>query len=584
MEENIDLEKFFSFSDVANIELETLPNDLQEKADLKPAPLPEIYKDNKDSKQLNKLQEPLFNCLQQCNKKLINTGHDIITAMHSNDAKILTVNALEDKYKASVYLTFQQHNKNILTTDWIKKAMEYAKTNTKHFEINRPYLDAIKSIFVDRKGIQDYNQGGGDDELILNSDTRKLKELKFYQKPEGYPLELQGKYNMFMVAKYEKTNDNKKQEMEYCIIDLDNNLLISNDQLKLYWHNMDKNKNSCFDNEEYPVYISGEKWFAFRINNILKNEHFQDAQANILFNGQKMFQISELCSKNQEQLRQNIDRANENDTEASCYNNVGNVIKYWMIDLFEQAVSYQNQINVTNTLTGLYRNFIQIQKNLLLSFSDDKEKKLQSSLFITPCLNKDKTSCNHRRGDYCDIMDFSNKHGGDRLQIEQFKRTFKNTNIKEFFKKIKENELTINELMCKFVEFITDKVVEVTTEKAKDIKNNPQLETVNNKKREESQTDNVNPIITNNDNQRTIPLLSNRIKDTRDKGKEGKESKTDNVNPIITNNNNEPVINQPLTGIKVQRDKGEEEKKGVCHTCNRCVNCNLNNPFNCCGY
>ena len=552
-----DLEKFFSFSDVENIKLETLPNDLQEKADLKPAPLPERYKDNKELKQLNEQQEQLFNCLQQCNKRLIDAGHDIITAMHSNDAKILTVNALEDKDKdkASVYLTFQQHNKNILTTDWIKKAMEYAKTNTKHFKIKQPYLGAIKSIFVDRKGIQDYNQGGGDDELILNSNTRELKELKFYRKPEGYPTELQGHYNMFMVAKYEKTNDNKKQE-EYCIIDLDNNLLISNDQLKLYWHNMDKDKNNYFDNKDYPVYISGEKWFAFRINNRLKNENFQDAQANILFNGKKLFHIDELCSENQDQIRRDIDRADEGTTISSDRNNLFNVIKLWMKELSEQTVSYQKQINVTNTLTGLYWNFIQIQKNLLLSFSENKKKKLQSSLFITPCLNNNIASYDHKNNGYCDIMDFSNKHGGDRLPIEQFKGTFENTNIEEFFKEIKENELTINELMCKFVQFITDKVVEATTKKTRHIQNNPQLETVNNKKRE--------------------------------------ESKTDNVNPIITNNNNELLINQPLTVIEDQSDKGKKEEgkgkgegegeDGVCPCCNRCVNCDLSHPFNCCGY
>ncbi|MBQ7552351.1 MAG: hypothetical protein IJT15_02800 [Rickettsiales bacterium] len=143
-------------------------------------------------------------------------------------------------------------------------------------------LNNIKKIVVDRSKIEGYSQGKANDEIIFNEDN-KLISVYFVKKPAKDQIkEVEGLlgnavYNKVMVLKY----SNKYRGLQEFIVDMDNNLIITNDNLKLYWHSKDNNAGgNGFDDKETPVYISSSTdvtmYNHFRINNAIKFNNVKD--------------------------------------------------------------------------------------------------------------------------------------------------------------------------------------------------------------------------------------------------------------------------------------------------------------------
>ena len=134
-------------------------------------------------------------------------------------------------------------------------------------------LSNIESFYVDRTGIEGYSKGGADDEIKLNEDGNTLKSIKFFKKPKKQ-CKKTNKYNKVIVIKY-NTKDNEDQEI---IVDMDNNMIISNDNQRLYWHSKDKDKGGTgFDVDGENVYIIGVyekeyKYSVFAINNKIQKD------------------------------------------------------------------------------------------------------------------------------------------------------------------------------------------------------------------------------------------------------------------------------------------------------------------------
>ena len=336
-----------------------------EDIDKNPAPLPDYIKNNNNKEAaLPPKASELKNVLDKSRKTFSEMQKQLINQLHNDDAKILQVDDDNDN-SASVYLQFDEKCfDKAKINNAIKEAIECAKKNKQNFEIKSAYLPYIKSIFVDRKSVKQYGQGGGDDEVLLNGgfNNRELKSLKFYQKHNDHPGE--GKYNMIMVAEYKENNKNdniKQDRKQYCIIDMDNNLMISNDSLKLYCHGMDGFENHGFDDKKYKVYETGLQWCAFRINNRLRNDNFTEAKKFILTNGDKLYGVETLEGVTQDAIERECNYIMEGmDPEDN------NKLFKWATALIHKISAISDSINDATTIQQLYEIFLQgIQKDLL---------------------------------------------------------------------------------------------------------------------------------------------------------------------------------------------------------------------------
>ena len=157
--------------------------------------------------------------------------------------------------------------------EYSKQALENVKNDCR--EINdENILKNVKKIVVDRSKIKGYSQGKANDEIVFDDKYNILTAVGFYNKPKGDKIEkgggLRGNtvYNKVMVVKY----DNKYLGPQAFIVDMDNNLIITSDDLKLYCHS--KDNGTGFDDKETPVYISSSivvpMYHRFRINNAIK--------------------------------------------------------------------------------------------------------------------------------------------------------------------------------------------------------------------------------------------------------------------------------------------------------------------------
>ena len=152
-----------------------------------------------------------------------------------------------------------------------KQALEHVKKNGG--ELKEDILKNVKRVVVDRTKIDGYSQGKANDEIIFNEDN-ELISVRFVEKPEndqikkGQDLRENTVYNKVMVLKY----NNKYLGPQAFIVDMDNNLIITTDDLKLYCHS--KDNGTGFDDNETPVYISSSTvvpmYHRFRINNAIK--------------------------------------------------------------------------------------------------------------------------------------------------------------------------------------------------------------------------------------------------------------------------------------------------------------------------
>ena len=192
-------------------------------------------------------------------------------------------NGNEDSNYARIFFGFNKgcSDKDIKDS---KHKLESVKNNGG--EINdKNILKNVKRVVVDRTKIDGYSQGKGNDEIIFNEDN-ELISVYFVKKPEnnrikeGEGLRKNTVHNKVMVLRYV----NKYRGTQEFIVDMDNNLIITTDNLRLYWHSKDDNAGgNGFDDDKTPVYISSSKdvpiYNHFRINNDIKFKNAKDENA-----------------------------------------------------------------------------------------------------------------------------------------------------------------------------------------------------------------------------------------------------------------------------------------------------------------
>ena len=447
-----------SFSE-ANVD-ENNVAEVEEDIDEDSAPLPDyLNKNNNEEAALSPNALLLKDVLEKSRKKLSEIQQKLVEKLH-DDAKILRVND-DNGNSASVYLQFDEkkYGDNVKIKNAINQAIEYAKDNKQNFEIKTEYLPYIKSIFVDRKSVEKYSQGGGDDEVLLNGgfNNRKLTRLKFYQKHTKHPGK--GELNMIMVAEYKIGN-----KMQYCIIDMDNNLMISNDQLNLYWHNMDDFENYGFDDEEHKVYETGLKWCAFRINNRLHNDGFTEAKKFILTNGSKLYGIKTLEGVTKHDIYREYCYIMEGRFEHN------NECLTWAKELIKKISAISNSINSATTIQQLYETFLQdIQKDLLK---------------VNCKLTKEDNNFLYVNGK--DIVDFFSKNSAVNKTIKRsdFDNNISTSEFKqEILGEIFQNntgDMTEIEFVKAFLEKATQHIVETIDKKIEKLNKNVPSEQTNN--------------------------------------------------------------------------------------------------------
>ena len=178
-------------------------------------------------------------------------------------------NGNEDSNYARIFFGF---NKGCSDKDIKDSKQELESVKNSGGELNEDILKNVKRVVVDRTKIAGYSQGKANDEIIFN-ENNNLISVRFVEKPKenqivGKGLRGNAVYNKVMVLKY----DNKYRGLQEFIVDMDNNLIITNDNLKLYWHS--KDDGTGFDDNKTPVYISSSEavpmYNHFRINNAIK--------------------------------------------------------------------------------------------------------------------------------------------------------------------------------------------------------------------------------------------------------------------------------------------------------------------------
>ena len=165
--DNAPLQEICSFIE-ANVDEKNVAEDAED-IDVEPAPLPDRFKENKNEEAPLPLNvSNLKKVFDESRKTLSKIQKTLVEKLHDDDAKILQVYD-DNGNSASVYLQFDEKcfDKEKINNA-INEAIKYAKKNKQNFEINQKYLPYIKSIFVDRKSVAKYSQGGGDDEVLLN--------------------------------------------------------------------------------------------------------------------------------------------------------------------------------------------------------------------------------------------------------------------------------------------------------------------------------------------------------------------------------------------------------------------------------
>ena len=242
-------------------------------------PAPCVPKDNEHSKRIEEILslENLFFSAPLETKNAFE-----VIKMHNGD--------INQNY-ARIFFEF---NEGVNSED-SKRELELIKKNGG--ELNEDILKNVKKIVVDRSKIKGYSQGKANDEIVFDDKYNILTAVGFYNKPKGDKIEkgggLRGNtvYNKVMVVKY----DNKYRGPQEFIVDMDNNLIITTDDLKLYCHS--KDNGTGFDDKETPVYISSSAvvpmYHHFCINNAIK---LWDVESEDAFYQKAIKQIVKNCS------------------------------------------------------------------------------------------------------------------------------------------------------------------------------------------------------------------------------------------------------------------------------------------------
>ena len=354
----------------------------------------------------------------------------------------------EDHNYARIFFEF---NEGVNSED-SKRELELIKKNGG--ELNEDILKNVKKIVVDRSKIKGYSQGKANDEIIFNEDN-KLISVSFVKKPEDDKIEegkgLRGNtvYNKVMVLKY----DNKYRGPQEFIVDMDNNLIITTDDLKLYWHSKDNNAGGTgFDDKETPVYIdstNGEDnpmYHHFRINNAIKvkeDEQFYIGAMKWISNSQEV--------KADEQFY--IDAMKRISDSKGIYG-----INYVYSDRRITLESSFDYLYEANKWRENIRNFLTEQwKNFLAIFNDKqdnntKKKKIQEfGNFFKDCL----LGHNNKLGD--NIIMTSSYGGGKRVSVDDMLSHFNLPWAKEYrpkYKKMKEIFYPVFDAIKKFIQVI----------------------------------------------------------------------------------------------------------------------------------
>ena len=306
-------------------------------------------------------------------------------------------------------------------------------------ELNKDILKNVKRVVVDRTKIDGYSQGKANDEIIFNEDN-ELISVRFVEKPKEDQIET-GKglcgntvYNKVMVLKY----DNKYQGTQEFIVDMDNNLIITTDNLKLYWHSKDDNAGgNGFDDKETPVYIS-----SINENDIPMYNHFYINNAIKLKDDQLYQNAMKQISKSKYIYDINYVYSNKQECKESYH------------DPFEIAEEWKKNIcDFLNTQAELFKTIVKNNKS-----GSTKEKEIQEFCnSFKDCLlgHNDKLNDN--------IIMTSSHDSDKRVSVDyllsHFNKSFDNN--KTEYEKMQKIIYPVFEKITNFIKQIKEKVKEI---------------------------------------------------------------------------------------------------------------------------
>lgn len=192
-----------------------------------------------------------------------------------NEFEVAKIHAGDsDKNFARIFFDLGDNNVDSEVIAKTKQALlDLTKSVNDKASLNKGILKNIKSIVVDRTKIEGYSEGRANDEIDFDDDKYVLTDISFYKKPQGERVSaLCGNTvcNKIMVLRYKHNNRN-----EEFIVDMDNNLILTNHFLNGYWHSKNKKeyKGTGFDDKDTPVYIDSTTgtpaYHHFRINNAI---------------------------------------------------------------------------------------------------------------------------------------------------------------------------------------------------------------------------------------------------------------------------------------------------------------------------